>query len=116
MRMLEKNKKRIYHSKKVVHPNGAEFFQVPVSVLANVVPITAVMYTSLLGLAEHGRRVFSVDTKEYGGVFSNGDRFYVDTSPPPVEEYQGDAHGADYVITGIAATINVITITLDRMK
>jgi hypothetical protein len=114
MRMQERNKRKILYCKKRIHTNGATYYDPPVRLDVNVVPVSSSWNSSLMGVTQQGKYVFSVDASLYDNLFSIGDRFYVDNQTEVIE-FDGSADNADYVLESIAKTPNVITMTLTRL-
>jgi hypothetical protein len=135
MRMQERNKRKILYCKQRIHTNGATYYDPPVGLDVNVVPVSSLWNSSLMGVTQQGKYIFSVDASLYANLFSIGDRFYVDNQTEVTEyfpygtepwgfyrvpdddviEFDGSADTADYVLEAIARTPNVITITLTRL-
>lgn len=112
MRMQERNKRKILYCKQRIHTNGATYYDPPAVLDVNVVPVSSLWNSSLMGVTQQGKYIFSVDASLYANLFSIGDRFYVDNQTDDVIEFDGSADTADYVLEAIARTPNVITITL----
>lgn len=156
MRLLEKNSKLIYHSKRnVTEDEGIEYFDVPVGIKANPMNLSTdytrvdngQIITGMLKFLisrdelrnaivfnpygyDHpidGESSYGLDivnpygwVEEYltrwinGGV-SQGDYFYVDTTPP--DNYVDYIRGknADYKVVGIENTPNYIGVILRRI-
>ena len=135
MRMQESNKRKILYCKQRIHDNGATYYDPPVRLDVNVVPVSSLWNSSLMGVAQQGKYIFSVDASLYANLFSIGDRFYVDNQTEVTEyfpygiepwgfyavpeeeviEFDGSADNADYVLEAITKTPNVITVTLTRL-
>ena len=120
MRMLERNEKIIYHSKRHLTDDGIEYFDVPVALRCNPMPVSTDWSRTTGGTIETGmkRFVISRDTLVFnlhGYDFTNGDRFYVDAQTPDTLDEEKMAVGADYVVAGVEDTPNYIGVILRRL-
>lgn len=154
MRMLERNERIIYHSKRHVTDDGVEYFDVPVALRCNPMPVNRGWIQQITGVVETGmkRFIISRDTlrnmiifkaygydhpiegestfgmdeeNPYGWVeeyltrwihdLENGDRFYVDATPPETHDGELMAENADYVVAGVEDTPNYIGVILKRL-
>lgn len=124
MRMLERNEKIIYHSKRNLTDDGIEYFDVPVALRRNPMPVSTDWSRTTGGTIETGmkRFVISRDTlrnelefNSYGYDLNEGDRFYVDAQPPDTPDEKMMAVGADYVVAGVEDTPNYIGVILRRL-
>jgi len=124
MRMLERNEKIIYHSKRHLTDDGIEYFDVPVALRCNPMPVSTDWSRTTGGTVETGmkRFVISRDTlrntlvfNPYGCDLTNGDRFYVDAQTPDTPDEEMMAVGADYVVAGVEDTPNYIGVILRRL-
>ena len=120
MRMLERNEKTIYHSKRNLTDDGIEYFDVPVALRCNPMPVSTDWSRTTGGTIETGmkRFIISRDTlvfNPYGHDFTNGDRFYVDAQTPDTRDEEMMAVGADYVVAGVEDTPNYIGVILKRL-
>lgn len=134
MRMLERNEKIIYHSKRNLTDDGIEYFDVPVALRCNPMPVSTDWSRTTGGTIETGmkRFIISRDTlrntlvfNAYGWVdeyltrwihdLTNGDRFYVDAQTPDTPDEEMMAVGADYVVAGVEDTPNYIGVILKRL-
>ena len=134
MRMLERNEKIIYHSKRNLTDDGIEYFDVPVALRCNPMPVSTDWSRTTGGTIETGmkRFIISRDTlrntlvfNPYGWVdeyltrwihdLTDGDRFYVDAQTPDTPDEEMMAVGADYVVAGVEDTPNYIGVILKRL-
>ena len=124
MRMLERNEKIIYHSKRHLTDDGIEYFDVPVALRCNPMPVSTDWSRTSGGTIETGmkRFIISRDTLRNAFVFNpcgcnltNGDRFYVDAQTPDTPDEEMMAVGADYVVAGVEDTPNYIGVILRRL-
>lgn len=122
--MLERNEKTIYHSKRNLTDDGIEYFDVPVALRCNPMPVSTDWSRTTGGTIETGmkRFIISRDTlrnafvfNPYGCNLTNGDRFYVDAQTPDTPDEEMMAVGADYVVAGVEDTPNYIGVILRRL-
>jgi len=132
--MLERNKKKIYFCKRNL-VNDIETFDPPVTIQVNPITLSFAWSAEMIGAIEAGKLIFALDASVYKQLFSIGDRFYVDNiykvteffpygvepfgyykaDPEDIIDFDGSAQDADYVLTGISSTPNVVAITLTRL-
>ena len=65
MRMQESNKRKILYCKQRIHTNGATYYDPPVRLDVNVVPVSSLWNSSLMGVTQQGKYIFSVDASLY---------------------------------------------------
>lgn len=132
--MLERNKKKIYFCKRNL-VNDIETFDPPVTIEVNPITLSFAWNADMIGAIESGKLIFALDSSVYKLLFTLGDRFYVDTmykvteffpygvepfgfyqtEPDEIIDFDGSAQDADYVLTGISSTPNVVALTLTRL-
>lgn len=116
MRTLERNEKTIYHSKRNLTEDGVEYYDVPVALKCNPMPVSVDWTRAGKGEIQTGLLKFMLSRDVYQDiVVEEGDKFYVDTTPP---ELYGDyvrAFGADYVVVGIEPTPTYIGVIIRRL-
>ena len=120
MRMLERNEKIIYHSKRNLTDDGIEYFDVPVALRCNPMPVSTDWSRTTGGTIETGMKRFIISRDAlvfnlHGYDFTNGDRFYVDAQTPDTLDEEMMAVGADYVVAGVEDTPNYIGVILRRL-
>lgn len=119
MRMLERNEKIIYYSKRHLTEDGIEYFDTPVALRCNPMPVSVEWARVESGAYEKSMKKFLIarDTLQNAIIFSllQGDRFYVDAVTPATHDEELTAEGADYVVVGVEDTPNYIGVILKRL-
>jgi len=120
MRLLERNSSTIYYSKRHMNDEGIVYFNEPVTLSANPMPVSVDWTRVVQGQASLDVKKFLISRDSISETLdleiTEGDYFYVDVEPS--EDYSNyiQGKGADYIVIGLEKTPNYTGVILKGLS